>query len=147
MGGGVGVAEAAGVRGGAHIDGLGNAFVQGAVHQGQHIIHDLRAAGADGVHQFKIREAGGAAVVVDAELNPPQQRLESLLEDARRGHVHAQYAVGVRRRVGGEPLMEPPEPGADLFVFQHVSGFAQLPQSQAEGGGGADGVPVGTGVG
>ena len=38
--------------------------------------------------------------------------------------------------------MKPLVLGADALVFQHIGGFAQLAQTAAQGGGGADGVAI-----
>ena len=147
MGGGVGVAEAAGVGGGAHVHGLGGFFIHPAAQQGQQVIDDLGAAGAGGVHQLQVGEAGGAAVVIDAQPHPAQQKLKFLGQNAGGGHIHADDAVALLGGGDGEALMEPPEPGADPGIFQHMGGFAQAAQPQAQRRRGADGVPVGAGVG
>ena len=86
-------------------------------------------------------------MVVDAQPDAAQQGPEFLREHPRGGHVHADDAAAFRRFRHGQPLMEPPEPGTDPFVFQDVGGFAQAAQAQAKGRGGADGVAVGAGVG
>ena len=86
-------------------------------------------------------------MVVDAQPDAAQQGPEFLREHPRGGHVHADDAVVRLRGFDGQPLVEPLEPGAHPGVFQNVGGFAQAAQPPAEGGGGADGVPVGASVG
>ena len=63
---GVGVAEAAGVGGGTHIDGLGHLLVQLDVQLAQDIPDNLGTGGGFGIHQALGGEFPVAAVVVDA---------------------------------------------------------------------------------
>ena len=147
MGGGIGIAEAAGVGGGPHVDGLGDLLIQRAAQQGQQVIDDLRAAGAVRVHQLEVGEAGGAAVVIDAQPDAAQKGLKVLRQHIGGGHVHADDAVAGGGLSDSQAPVQPAVAGGDLFVFQHMGRLAHGPQPQAQGGGGADGVTVRPGVG
>ena len=145
--GGIGEAEAAGVRGGAHIDGLG----QGRVHPGAHGFHNvpnkLRAGSAVRVHQLQVGEGGGGAVMVDPQSDMAQVLLKSLGQHLGGGHVGGHEDRALLGLLHGQPLMEPLEPGGDLAVGQDEAGLAQAPEPQAQGRGGADGIAVGAAVG
>ena len=86
-------------------------------------------------------------MVIDAQLDFSHQILGLVLEHAGCGHVNADDAVPGADTGGTESLVEPLVFGADAFVFQHMGGFPQLAQPQAQGGGGADGIAVRAGMG
>ena len=144
---GVGEPEAARVRGKPHVHRLGKPFLHGYSQDFQNIPHQLRAGGAVRVHDLPGGEGGGGSVVVDAKLHPIQQRREGIGQHSRGGHVHGDGNVPLLRFLPGQPLMEEGEPGGDLRVLENMAGFAQAPQPQAQRGGAAQGVPVGTAVG
>ena len=83
MGGGVGIAEAAGVRGGTHIHRFRNLPVGLHTHQAQHVPDQLRAGRAVGVHQFGISKRRSASMVVDAQGDSSQQGLKRFRQHGR----------------------------------------------------------------
>ena len=85
--------------------------------------------------------------MVDAQGNSAQQRPEIHGQHLGGRHVHRNDGVALLHPGLGQPLMEPRKPGRHFFVDKHMGGFAQLPQSPAQSGGGADGVPVRAAVG
>ena len=142
VGGGIGKAEAARVRGEAHVDRVQDIPLGLDPQDLQHIPHYLGAAGAVRVHQLQVAEAGSGAMVIDAQGHPWQKVLESLRQHTGGGHIGGDHRILRVYFLGGQALMEPGVPGGDSGVFQHMGGFAQLPQPQAQGGGGAYGIPV-----
>ena len=86
-------------------------------------------------------------MVVNAQLDFAQKKLEAFRQHAGRCHVHGDDHVPCFHRFLGQTLMEPGEPGRYLGVVQHMSRFSQLPQSQAQCRSGTDGIAVGTAVG
>ena len=58
-----------------------------------------------------------------------------------------EQGVPVLRLRLGDPLVAPGEKLRNAAVIEHMGGLAQLPQTQTQRGGGADGVPVGADVG
>ena len=85
--------------------------------------------------------------MVNAQGDLPQQRAKVRRQHLRGRHVHRDDGVAFLHPWLGQPLVEPGKPGGHFLVFQHMRGFAQLPQSPAQRGGGADGVPVRAAVG
>ena len=85
--------------------------------------------------------------MVNAQGDFPQQRAKVCGQHLRGRHVHRDDGVAFLCPGLGQPLVEPGKPGGHFFVFQDMSGFAQLPQPPAQGGRAADGVPVRAAVG
>ena len=128
---GVGEAEAAGIRGNAHVHRLRQRPVGLDAHQLQHVPHHLGAGGAVPVHKLLLRKGGRGAVMVDAQGDFPQQRPEVRRQHLGRRHVHRDDGVAFLCPGLGQPLVEPGKPGRHLFIFQHMGGFAQLPKPPA----------------
>ena len=85
--------------------------------------------------------------MVNAQGDFPQQRPEIRRQHLGRRHVHRDDGVAFLCPGLGQPLMEPRKPGRHFFVDKHMGGFAQLPKSPAQRGGGTDGIPVRAAVG
>ena len=85
-------------------------------------------------------------MVVDPQGNPLQQRREGRRKHPGGGHVGADQGVRFLRPGFGQAVNQRAETVGDLGVFQHMSGLSQQPQATAQGGGGADGIPIGAAV-
>ena len=147
MGGGVGIAEAAGIRGQPHIYGFRDGPVRRHIHQGQYIPDDLRAGSAASVHQLPLGKGCGRAMMVNPQGNTLLPGGECLGHHAGGGGIHADQRIPSLRRVLGQARVEPGEAVGNLRIFQHMGSLSQLPQPQAQGGGGAGGVSVRAAVG
>ena len=67
VGGGIGIAETAGIRGHRRIQSLCQGLIQGHTHVHENIIDNLTAGTRIPIHQFKGGKRGGGAMVVDAQ--------------------------------------------------------------------------------
>ena len=66
----------------------------------------------------------GGAVMVDAQLQPVQQRQKHLRKQGGRCHIHADDGVIFLRTVLGQSLMEVQILFRDLHIAKHMGGFA-----------------------
>ena len=147
MGGGVGKAEAAGIRAQAHIDAVQHLRLPGRFHKLQHVIDHLGAGGAVRVHQLQVGKGGGRAVVVNAQPHPAEIPLGVVRQHPGRGHIGGDDGIVLSGLLHGKALQHPAEPAANAGIHQHMGGLAQTPQPQAQRRGAAQGIPVGADMG
>ena len=69
--------------------------------------------------------------MVNTQGDFPQQRAKVCGQHLRGRHIHRDDGVALLHPGLGQPLMEPGKPGGHFLVFQHMGGFAQLPQPPA----------------
>ena len=86
-------------------------------------------------------------MVVNPQFDSAHQIPCFVLKHSGSGHIYTDDAAVCLDGGDAQPPVKPLVLGADALVFQHIGGFAQLAQTAAQGGGGADGVAVRAGVG
>ena len=126
---GVGIAEAAGIRGHTHIDGIGNVLIQLHTQEGQQVIDDFRAGSTLRVHQLFGGEGGAASVVVDAEQTLVSQFRKVPGQHIGRRHIHRQDGISRFGKILGDIRQKPVQVVQRLCGVQDPGIFAQLPQS------------------
>ena len=147
VGSGVGKAEAAGVRGNAHIHRLCHLLVRLYAHIQQKLPNDLRAGGRFRVYILVGRVFPAGAVVVDPQVNAVFHFCKGTGQHTVCCHIHGNQGIALLRLGLGKALQQRGVKGRDLVVVEHMGGFAQAAQTQTKGGGRADGVSVGLPVG
>ena len=86
-------------------------------------------------------------MVVNAKLDVPGKVTKLGREHTGGSHVGSDEEGVFGDFFHGQALQEPGKPGCYLGIFQNPGGFPQEPESPAQGGGAAQGVPVGPPVG
>ena len=144
---GVGVDEAAGVRGDGHIQQQGDGGGDAHAHLDQNAVQQLRAGGAVGIDPRLLGVALVGAVVVDGQVNAVGIGLAAAREHPQGGRVHRHDELRHELRRGQHALEIGGEEPVGVLIGQHPGGLAQLAQGQAQGAGAANGVPVRAAVG
>ena len=144
---GIAVLKAAGVGGHGHIQGYRHGGGDGAEFP-ENVVDQLAAGGPPGVQAGLRRKKRLGGVVVDGQINPPRQPgFSSPGEQAAGGDVHAHHRLRNIALRGQAALQIGGEQVGLLRVGTDPRRPAQGPQPLAQGGGAADGVPVGALVG
>ena len=144
---GVGKAEAAGIRGGAHIDGVRHFFVHFHIQLRQNVPDDLGTGGRLRIHQRLGGEFPVAAVVVDAQIHTVSQIRMGSGEHMILGHIHRHDQIAVAGLLHGQSLEQGRQLRGDFRIVENAGILADGAQGQAQSRGGAHGVAVRAAVG
>ncbi len=146
VGGGIGVDKAACVRGHGYIQGQGHRRCD-LPQLPTDLIDDLPAGGPGGVHTLAGPEALKGGMVVDCQADLADVRLRRWEKEASGGNVHGYDEFRLEACPGPAGSGVNGIGLGDIRIFQQESGFAQLPQGEAEPHGTADGIAVRTAMG
>ena len=147
VGGGVGIAEAAGVGGDGDIQPPSQFLGHFCTHFHQQFVDDLAAGGIGRIHIFFRCERGGRGMVVDAQGNAAQILLVYRRQKVGRCYVHADERIGAFRFFHGQTQQAAAQEGGSFRVIQNMGSLSQLAQTDAQSRGRTDGITVGTGMG
>ena len=147
VGGGIGVAEAAGIGGNGNIEPPCDLLGHLAAHDYKQIIDNLPAGCSGRIHQFVGGKGAGAGMVVDPQLHPILQRKPFIGQHPGRRHIYGDNGIAVIAAFLGQSQLAPVQERGGPMVMKQVSGLAQLPQAHTQGRCTAHGIAVGTNMG
>ena len=147
MGGGVGIAEAAGVRRDSDVEPPGNLLGHFCTHVHEKLVDDLTAGGGGSIYIFSRSKGSGGSMMVNPQRNAAEVLLMSCGEQMGRSHVHADERIRVCRCIYSQSQQAAAQERRCLHVVQNMGGLSKQAQANTQGGGRADGIAVGAGMG